>query len=443
MLEIKGKYCTAKVFTDNIESEAIGQIQEIASCKAFEGQTIRIMPDVCSGKGIVIGFVGTIGDYVCPSHVGVDIGCTISLTEYDKPLPEDKYAEFNHKVLKNIGFGHDASPIKAYSDRDLYDYLTKACNRAKSAHPDLFYGLPDKVTQDFITKLCKRINIAEKTFYASINSVGSGNHFVEYDEGTDENGCSHHAVVVHCGSRNFGLKVCDYWTAFADKSLPKAVIKEYTKEFKSNYLETHDNMKSFKEDLNEYLSSKTSNLIPGYLSGETLCGYLSDMVIAMAYAEFNHMAIHKTIEKIMNGYGLKPIKKISTKHNYIDFSSSVPIIRKGAIRSYKGEEMIVPFNMRDGIAICEGKSNEDWLNSCCHGAGRIMSRSKAKEVLSMDEFKKQMDGIYSTTITNDTIDESPMAYKNTEEIKELIKDTCDIKYMLMPKINIKFSKPDN
>ena len=313
------------------------------------------------------------------------------------------------------------SPIRAYSDRDLYDYLTKICNREKSAHPELFYELPDKVTQEFITKLCKRIGITEKTFYASINSVGSDNHFVEYDEGN-----GHYAVVVHCGSRNFGKKVCEYWSSFADGKLPKQKIKELTNEFKAHYLETHDNMKNFKDDLKAYLDENSKSIIVGYLSGERLHGYLCDMVIAMAYADFNHMIIHKTIEMIMNGYDLRPINKIHTRHNYIDFSSSTPIIRKGAIRSYVGEEMIVPFNMRDGIAICEGKSNEDWLSSCCHGAGRLMSRSKAKESLSMDEFKEQMKNVYSTTITNDTIDESPMAYKDTEEIKELIKDTCEV-----------------
>lgn len=146
------------------------------------------------------------------------------------------------------------------------------------------------------------------------------------------------------------------------------------------------------------------------------------------------------LHKILKTYDIKVVDRIVSTHNYIDFSGAVPIIRKGAIRAYKGEKMLVPFNMRDGIAICEGKSNEDWLYSCAHGAGRKMSRSKAKESLSMTEFTTTMEDIYSTTVCPETIDEAPMAYKDTEEIKEIIKDTCEIKYMVIPKINIKATK---
>lgn len=440
MIKIEGKFCKdVKIFTDNVEDEAIGQIQSIADSGAFEGQVIRIMPDVHAGKGITIGFCGTLGDYVCPSHVGVDIGCMMSTVEYDKPLPSDKYADFNHKILTRIGFGHNVSPIKAYSDRDFYDYLTAACRKAKSAHPSIFYGLPDKITQEWITELCKRVKISEKTFYASINSAGSGNHFIEYGEGIDGEGNSHYAVTVHCGSRNFGLKVCEYWEGVANQGLSKKEQKELTKEFKASYMETHDSMDNFGNALVEYLKSKNPIKFVGYLSGDDMCGYLCDMLIATAYAEFNHITIHNTIAKIMNVYDLSKVKDITTKHNYIDFDGKVPIIRKGAVRSYEGEEMIIPFNMRDGIAICEGKSNEDWLFSCCHGAGRKMSRIKAKETLSMADFKDTMKDVFSTTVDEGTIDEAPMAYKDTEEIKELINDTCTVKYLLVPRINIKHS----
>ena len=441
MIKIDGKYCKdVKIFTDNVEEEAIGQIQSIANNKAFEGQKIRIMPDVHAGKGITIGFCSTLGDYVNPCHVGVDIGCMMSTVEYDKPIPVDKYEDFNHKVLTRIGFGHDVSPIKAYSDRDLYDYLTASCRRAKSAHPGLFYSLPDKVDQAWITGLCKRLRIGEKVFYASINSAGSGNHFIEYGEGVDSDGNPRYAVTVHCGSRNFGLRVCNYWEGMANAGLPKKEQKELTKEYKEHYLDTHDSMENFGQDLKAYLNTKKPCSIDGYLEGEMMHGYLSDMVIAVAYAEFNHKVIHDTIDKIVAVYGLRPVDYYDTKHNYIDFNCPVPIIRKGAIRSYDGERMIVPFNMRDGIAICEGKSNEDWLCSCSHGAGRKMSRTKAKDTLSLDEFKDTMKGVYSTTVDEFTLDEAPMAYKDTEEIKELIKDTCDVRYMLIPKINIKSNK---
>lgn len=437
MIDLKGKYTDAKIFTDNIEEEALKQIYDIINSKPFSGQTIRIMPDVHAGAGITIGFVSTLGDYVCPSHVGVDIGCTVSMKILDKPIPADKYAEFNHKVLQQIGFGFDPSPKRAYSDRDLYDYLTLECNRAKSAHPELFYNLPDKVTQEWITKFCKRINIQEKVFYSSINSVGGGNHFIEYDENEEE---GVYGISVHTGSRNLGKKVCEYWENVAKQTLTKEQRKKVTSEFKEHYLETHDKMNNFKEDLEKHIAELTKGKINGYLSGESMHGYFCDMVISMAYAKFNHMTIHKTIQKILNGYGIKEVDEIVSTHNYIDFSGNVPVIRKGAIRSFEGEKMLVPFNMRDGIAICEGKSNDDWLCSCSHGAGRKMSRMKAKSSLSMDEFKSTMDGIYSTTVCADTIDEAPMAYKDTEEIKGIIKETCDVKVMVKPKINIKSTK---
>ena len=437
MIELNGKYTNAKIFNDYVEDEAISQVLDIINCEAFEGQTVRCMPDIHSGKGITIGFCGTLGDYVCPSHVGVDIGCTISCTLYDNPLPKDKYEEFNHKVLNEIGFGFDLSPNYAYSDRDLYDFLTKECNRAKSAHPELFYNLPDKVTQEWITGFCKRINIREKVFYASINSVGGGNHFVEYSENEELN---KYGITVHCGSRNLGKRVCEYWEGLAETGLSKKEVRDLTYSFKEEYEKTHDNMKSFKEDLTAFIDSKKVGLIKGYLSGEKMHGYFCDMLIAMAYAKFNHLVIHNTINKFVGRYGMTPTGRIVSTHNYIDFSGETPIIRKGAIRAFKDEEMIVPFNMRDGIAICEGKSNEEWLCSCAHGAGRKMSRSKAKELLSMDEFTETMKDVYSTTVCMETLDEAPMAYKDTEEIKNLIKDTCDIKYMLYPKVNIKATK---
>lgn len=437
MIELKGKYTNAKIFSDNVEEEALSQVYNIISNEAFDGQTVRCMPDIHAGKGITIGFCGTLGKYVCPSHVGVDIGCTVSMDILDKPIPLDKYADFNHKILQQIGFGFDLSPHHAYSDRDLYDYLTGECCRAKSAHPDLFYGLPDKVTQEWITEFCKRINIREKVFYSSINSVGSGNHFIEYDESEDGSICG---VTVHTGSRNLGKRVCEYWEELAEKGLSKKEIKELTNEFKQEYEATHDNMRNFKEDLNTYLESKKVGLIKGYLTSEKMDGYFCDMVVAMAYAKFNHITVHKTIENILKTYDIKVVDRIVSTHNYIDFSGAVPIIRKGAIRAYKGEKMLVPFNMRDGIAICEGKSNEDWLYSCAHGAGRKMSRNKAKESLSMTEFTTTMEGVYSTTVCPETIDEAPMAYKDTEKIKEIIKDTCEIKYMVVPKINIKATK---
>lgn len=436
MLELIGKYTKAIVYNDNIEEEALAQIYNIVNCKAYEGQTIRIMPDSHSGKGSVIGFCSTFGKYVDPRTVGVDIGCEISTHFYDKALPKDKYAEFNHKVLKECGWGFNISPKKMYEDKEMYKFFSTEFCKAKSRHPEIFKDLPTTVTEKWISDMLTRIGMDPKTFYYSINSFGGGNHFCEYGEA--ESGYGKYGVTVHCGSRNFGVKVCKYWENKAKGgALSKSQIKEFTNEFKKTYLNDHKDMKNFKDDLNKFLESKKEGHIEGFLTGDNMYGYFCDMHVARTYARFNHIILHRTIDNIMKKYGCTCIHEIISTHNYIDFDCDVPIIRKGAIRAYAGEEMIVPFNMRDGLAICEGLSNSEWLNSCAHGAGRKMSRSKAKEMVSMNDFEESMKNVYSTTVCKGTIDESPMAYKDTNEIKDLIQETCKIKFMLIPKINIK------
>ena len=437
MFEIKGKYTTAIVYNDNIEEEALSQIYGITNCKAYEGQTIRIMPDSHCGKGSVIGFCSTFGKYVDPRTVGVDIGCEISMHLYDRPIPEDKYAELNHKILKECGWGFNLSPKKMYEDKELYKFMSTEFRKAKSKHPEIFYNLPDTVTEKWVSDMLNRLGMDPKTWYYSINSFGGGNHYCEYDVNEENN---LYGITVHCGSRNFGVKVCKYWeNKSKGAALSKTEMKEYTAEFKKAYIEDHGrkNMEGFKDALKKYLDSKTEGHIEGFLTGDNMLGYFCDMYVARTYARFNHIILHRTIDNIVAKYECKVTKEIISTHNYIDFDEDIPIIRKGAIRAYKGEEMLVPFNMRDGVAICEGLSNSDWLNSCAHGAGRKMSRSKAKQNISMKDFEKTMEGIYSTTVCKATLDESPMAYKDTTEIKDLITETCKIKFMMIPKINIK------
>ena len=437
MFEIKGKYTSAIVYNDNIEDEAIAQIYGIVNCKAYKGQTIRIMPDTHCGKGSVIGFCSTFGKYIDPRTVGVDIGCEISMHLYDKPIPEDKYAELNHKILKECGWGFNLSPKKVYEDKELYKFMSTEFRKAKSKHPEIFTELPDTVTEKWVSDMLTRLGMDPKTWYYSINSFGGGNHYCEYDVNEEFN---LYGITVHCGSRNFGVKVCKYWeNKSKGAALSKSEMKEYTDSFKKKYIEEHGrkNMEGFKDALKKYLESKTEGHIEGFLTGDNMLGYFCDMYTARTYARFNHIMLHKTIDNIVLKYGCKLTKEIISTHNYIDFDEDIPIIRKGAIRSYEGEEILVPFNMRDGVAICEGFSNSDWLNSCAHGAGRKMSRSKAKQNISMKDFEKTMEGIYSTTVCKATLDESPMAYKDTTEIKDLITETCKIKFMMIPKINIK------
>ena len=437
MIELKGKYTDAKIFASTIEEGVYKQIYDIINCKAFEGQKVIGCPDIHSGASGPCGLVATLGDYVCPEHIGVDIGCTVSAMILDKCLPTDKYAEFEHRVKQRIPVGFDINKHTVFDEKEFRKFMTNGCNKYKSMWPEKLDYLPNVITEEYISQLLKKIGMEEEVFYHSICSLGGGNHFLEYDETKD---LTKAAFLVHCGSRNFGLKVCKYWTNIAKKTsggLSKSEIRDLTKLYKKGYLASHKDMSTFKEDLNSFLEEKrnSSGNINGYLRGHEMKGYLADMATAQLYAQFNHICIRKTVVDILSSYGIKPVETIISVHNFIDLEDHV--MRKSAIRSYAGETILVPFNMRDGVAVCEGLSNPEWLNSCAHGAGRKMSRSAAKKNISLNDFKKSMEGIYSTTVNTSTIDEAPMAYKDTDEIKELIQQTCKIKYMLLPKINIK------
>lgn len=254
------------------------------------------------------------------------------------------------------------------------------------------------------------------------------NHFLELGEHE-----GHSVWTIHCGSRNFGQKVFKYW----DKISKKPAI---SKEDRRNEVEEIKRKCKDKTKLasliKEYTDSMNSSKPIGYLQGENMKGYLTDVFFCQAYATWNHMCIANSISEIMmkKGYG-KVIDTINTIHNYI--SPKDHIIRKGSIASYQGERLIIPFNMRDGLAICEGKSNPDWNFSAPHGAGRIMSRSKAKQEVDLEDFKESMKGIYSTSVCPGTIDESPMAYKPMEEIIRNIEPTAGVLYFIKPCINIK------
>ena len=398
MIELTGRYTSAKIFADTIEENVYSQVYDIINSKAFERQTVVCMPDVHSGKSGPCGLVATIGNYVCPEHIGVDIGCTVSMLILDKHIPVEKYADFEHKIKVNIPFGTKINDRNVIDEKEFYKFLTTGFNRYRNCWPEMLSDLPSKVDEKWVSEQLKRLNMNEMVFYRSLGSVGGGNHFIEYDEQVDGDLAG---VTLHFGSRNFGVKVCAYWMAKAKKQTEPGQIV-------------------------------------GYLTGEELRGYLADMCFAQLYAQYNHMTVQNIIKKFLNIYGIKVDRVITSTHNFVDLEDHT--LRKSAIRSYKGEEMLVPFNMRDGIAICEGLSNAEWLNACAHGAGRKLSRSAAKANLSLDEFVDTMKDVYSTTVCAETIDESPMAYKDTNEIVNLIKETCTIKFMMVPKINIKSTK---
>ena len=437
MIELQGKYTSAKIFAETIEEGVYSQVYDIINCQAFEGQKVVCMPDVHVGASGPCGLVATIGNWVCPEHIGVDIGCSVSMMILNKKIPVEKYAEFEHRIKQQIPFGFNIHPKTIIDEKNFYRFLSHGFNQYRQYWPEMLMNLPDTVTEKWVSEQLKRIGMDEGMFYKSLGTVGGGNHFIEYDESEDLAG-----VTLHFGSRNFGNKVCKYWMNKAKSgALSKEQVKEATELFKVKYIEEHTklngscDMYGFADALKEHLNFLQKDHINGYLSGDLMKAYLCDMCFAQLYAAYNHITVRKIITEILCKYNIKVDSFIASTHNFIDLQDHT--LRKSAIRSYEGEEILVPFNMRDGIAICIGKSNPDWLNSCSHGAGRRMSRSAAKQNISLDEFKSSMEGIYSTSVCQGTIDESPMAYKDSEEIQRLIQETCEIKVLLKPKISIK------
>ena len=428
MLELIGKYNkNCKVYNDDVECAALDTICNILNIKEHADVPIRIMPDVHDGKGIVIGFTQPLTNAVCPSHVGVDIGCTVDMYITDKKVNADEFPIINHRIKQKIAFGMELAPKKSYEEKDLYKFLRTYYDKARTSWPEMINDI--YIDEDYIYEICTKIGIDLKRFYYALGTVGGGNHYCEIGE---KDGC--YTFSIHCGSRNFGKKICEYWENVANgKTYDKKKFKELSAEIKKN---TQD--KTLIPELLEEAKKTlmTQDCTPGYLTGENMKGYITDMVVATGYALFNHHVIANMIAKIFDKIcGAKVVEHFTSIHNYIDFEDH--IIRKGAIRAYKDEIILVPLNMRDGVAVCRGLGNEDWNYSCSHGCGRKMSRLKAKETLLMENFEADMQNVFSTCISKSTIDESPAAYKDSNKILDLISETCEVLYVVKPVISIK------
>ena len=359
----------------------------------FEQSKIRIMPDVHAGKDIVVGFTVPFTDHVNPDHVGGDIGCSVSTAITDLPVNEADYPAIEKTIRANVKFGMTIHEKSVYDVKQLYKHLQTRLGEARQQWHAMVNNMD--VTEKGITAFLKRIDMSEHMFYHSIGTVGGGNHFVEVGVTPEGN----YAFTAHCGSRNLGQKVWKYWKLEACKLADSA---------------------------------------KGYLTGEAMRGYITDMVISQAYAEYNHMVIDRLVmEAIISCSGKKAdiTEQIYTTHNYIDFG--MKMLRKGAVAAPEGKKLVIPFNMRDGLIICRGKGNDEWNQSAPHGAGRLMSRAAAKDLIDLDEYKEAMKGIYSTSVGTGTIDESPMAYKDPKEILQLIADTVEVEYFIKPVINLK------
>lgn len=393
---IEGHHTSAEIFTDNIEDAALDWVKHQCNHPAFEGVRIVQMPDVHAGNSCNVGTAYRIGSYVNPDHVGVDIGCTISMHRLSVPIIPEDFPLLDHRIRETVPTGTAICAKNSLNEKDFFKFLNAQYNKARSAAPDLI-NEASRIDARFITDFCNRIKLQEGYFYKSIGTLGGGNHFIEYGEDTET--CDGW-LTIHCGSRNLGVKVANYWHNIANN--PKRA---------------------------EYV---------GFLWGDALNGYLSDMTIAQAYALYNHHIIRDRILAIVKKLSnAKCVESIFTTHNYISVDEEHPMLRKGAIDASEGKKVCIPFNMRDGIAICVGKGNEQWHNTAPHGAGRIMSRAQAKKVINMTEFEDSMKGIFSTSVCEGTIDESPQAYKPMDEILSLIKPTVEIMAMVKPRLNIK------
>lgn len=393
---IEGKTATAEIFTDNIEEQALSWVIELCDHPAMAGVRILQMPDVHAGSSCNVGTVYPIGAYVNPDHVGVDIGCTISMHRLSGAVDRDLLPLLDHRIREAIPMGADLCAKNSINEKELFRFLNSRYLRARSAAPDLIVEAP-RIDARFVTDFCRRIKLQEGIFYKSLGTLGGGNHFIEYgvEEGSGEGW-----LTIHCGSRNLGVKVANYWHHIAAN--PK----------RANYI--------------------------GCLWGDAMRGYLSDMIVAQAYALYNHHTIRDRIFAILRRMvKAKCVESIFTTHNYISVTDEVAMLRKGAIAAPEGVKVAIPLNMRDGTAICTGKGNPQWLCSAPHGAGRTMSRAQARKQISLADFRQLMSGIFSTSVCEGTIDESPMAYKPAEEILRLIEPTVDVVSIVRPLLNIK------
>lgn len=397
MLEVKGKYNTATIYTDNIDEAAYSQVLNLMNQKFAEGSKFAIMPDCHAGAGCVIGLTMKVVDKVVPNLVGVDIGCGMLVVKVDRSFKFD---------LEKV-------------DRIWHEDIPSGMNWRTKKHE-----FADRAK---IEDILAPVNVEKLKF--SVGTLGGGNHFGEIN--VDDEG--NYYIVIHSGSRHLGIEVCKHYQRMAieyhkgKKKSDVSIIQQLKNEGRQSEIEAvlkanKDALPSIPDEL-------------AYLEGQQLEDYLHDMKIAQEYAVWNREAM---MDVLLQGLGIGKdaiLEKFCTIHNYIDIDNR--ILRKGAISLQKDKTAIIPMNMRDGSLIVRGKGNPEWNFSGPHGAGRLMSRSKAKESLSVDEFRQSMDGIFTTCVGKSTIDESPMAYKPMDEIIRNIHDTAEVVKIIKPVYNFK------
>ena len=403
MQEVKGKYNTAKVFTNVVDEKSLQQIKGLCDQEFTSGAKIRLMPDVHAGAGCTIGTTMTIKDKICPNLVGVDIGCgmeTLCIKADSEVSRNFNGADLDKIIRKNIPSGFSIRKFPhAFVEQVEWDNIKGHYNKKRA--------------------------------WLSLGTLGGGNHFIEADR--DDEGNLY--IVVHSGSRHAGLEIADYYQEQAWRQLNGNAEEDCRQLI--DRLKAEGKEQEIQEKLEE-LKAQISTDIPkdlAYVSGELFDDYINDMRIMQHFAMLNRKAM---VQSISIGLRIKQediIEQFTTIHNYIDTEKM--ILRKGAVSAQKGEKLLIPINMRDGSLICVGKGNEDWNCSAPHGAGRVMSRNKARKELSLEEFKAEMSGIWSSTVNLETIDEAPMAYKTMDDIVANIDPTAEIVKVIKPIYNYK------
>ena len=398
-LEVKGKYNSAIVMTDQIEEECVGQLVTLCSQEIFKDSQIRIMPDCHAGKGCVVGFTASIKDRIIPNLVGVDISCSISTYKLD--VKEVDFEQLDNVIRKYVPSG--------MSIRSTVSKLVSDNLKAK------------------IEKVCQEIGDENgyNRHLKSIGTLGGGNHFLELNKDKD----GYLWLSVHCGSRNFGKKICDFHQdkaikVYQDRIDAKRVfaLSQIPPKERQDWIKNHIDSDKLPPELR-------------YLDGEDLDLYVEHMKVAEEFATVNHQVI---VHEICSHMGWNVVDSIFTHHNYIEFlGNREMIIRKGAISAKKGERVIIPLNMKDGSIVGIGKGNEEWNQSAPHGAGRVLSRGKAKSVLSVEEFQDKMKDVWSSCVSESTLDESPMAYKDMNVYIVDIDKTVDIAEQIITIYNFK------
>ena len=383
MYDVIGKHNTAKIFAGLVDNESYAQVLKMCNDPMLSSSKIRMMPDMHAAEGCTVGTSMTVADFVNPSYIGSDIGCGMQVYKFKK-----------------------RSLDLALFDRIVRDFVPSGASLYQSSN--------ERIKKVEIDDLVCRDVINAGTVSRSLGTLGGGNHFIEIDEGSDDS-CY---LIIHSGSRLLGKEVASYHQKCAF--------------FTSNGISPED---AFRRGIKPHNINSDHSLEESFLSGVYMEHYLHDMNIAISFAEESRKDIGEMLAAKM---GLDVLEEFSTIHNYID--TKYGVLRKGAVSAREGEKLIIPINMRDGSLICLGKGNEDWNYTAPHGAGRLMKRSEAKKTISLEEYREAMKGVFTTSVNESTLDESPLAYRSIDDIADVIEPSCEIVDIISPIYNFKASK---